>query len=753
MVGNMKMAAKSIIRLLIPYMIILIVPVAALLVSWSFITRGRIQAIIDEENSAIAAGVQRLDDKIQTITGLSELVSDNDNVSAYRINAKLGRGNDLFDCREVLNLLSSVSHNENIAQIFIFDAADGRIISSNTILSDPSLYFEYDYVAADSDPQTRLQALMESTWGHSYQNVGTVLINNKPVNVIEYQRAIPVHRHGELQLVICLDADSLFQDFLDIVGDGVEFAIYTSEGLLYGSENVRPYMEDAELSGTLCRTENGEDVYAAEFKLDNAAWTVQVFYSVGFLSDESWSMVKYLLWTVILPTFLCIGLCIGFTYGNYRRIVELLFLLRGEDVSRGDGGAEHPYVDYRLVRSYARQMAENNMAYRDQLRDVQKSSALDRLLRNSYHGEEEKGEALSRLKLSLTEGGRYVVLCIRMNEIAGEVNVIDMAGIRDGITDLLLNHIGTQMECIDQYRQELVYILGLEEEEDVNLLADNVISLLTVQMNYRYDLNLKIGMGNPVDALSQINLSYDQAREVIRYSESTGNLVRVYWQMEDLDEIFFYPVQTDDKIINYMMAGQAGDARAVIQDIYTENFKNNTRTLSSGAVDKVRRRITNTILSVADKQGIPISDYREKIVQEKNVLNYFTQIQETVDMITEQISARKNDSNSILASKVHEYAVKNYQDCDLTIKHIANHFHFHENYLSKVYKESYGENLSVAIERFRIEKAASLLRETDIKVSEVAAAVGYSSDSTFRRAFKKMTGVSPANYRNSHTEV
>jgi AraC-like DNA-binding protein len=37
-----------------------------------------------------------------------------------------------------------------------------------------------------------------------------------------------------------------------------------------------------------------------------------------------------------------------------------------------------------------------------------------------------------------------------------------------------------------------------------------------------------------------------------------------------------------------------------------------------------------------------------------------------------------------------------------------------------------------------------------MRIGEVAEAVGYSSDSSFRRAFKKISGISPVDYRNCH---
>ena len=48
-----------------------------------------------------------------------------------------------------------------------------------------------------------------------------------------------------------------------------------------------------------------------------------------------------------------------------------------------------------------------------------------------------------------------------------------------------------------------------------------------------------------------------------------------------------------------------------------------------------------------------------------------------------------------------------------------------------------------------LENAAGLLRESDRKLSDVAQAVGYDSDGAFHKAFKRILGVAPGEYRRS----
>jgi AraC-like DNA-binding protein len=69
------------------------------------------------------------------------------------------------------------------------------------------------------------------------------------------------------------------------------------------------------------------------------------------------------------------------------------------------------------------------------------------------------------------------------------------------------------------------------------------------------------------------------------------------------------------------------------------------------------------------------------------------------------------------------------------------------NYLSEKFKEAVGINFVRYVARARYEKAAALLGNGDLRVSEIAFAAGFQSLSQFNRVFKKFSGKSPSEYR------
>jgi len=84
---------------------------------------------------------------------------------------------------------------------------------------------------------------------------------------------------------------------------------------------------------------------------------------------------------------------------------------------------------------------------------------------------------------------------------------------------------------------------------------------------------------------------------------------------------------------------------------------------------------------------------------------------------------------------------------ELSLPQVAKAANTSANYLSEKFKEATGTNFVRYVARIRFEKAAKLLREADLRVSEIAFATGFQSLSQFNRVFKKLAGKSPTEYR------
>lgn len=86
---------------------------------------------------------------------------------------------------------------------------------------------------------------------------------------------------------------------------------------------------------------------------------------------------------------------------------------------------------------------------------------------------------------------------------------------------------------------------------------------------------------------------------------------------------------------------------------------------------------------------------------------------------------------------------------DLSLVRLAEQVRLNPSYLSRLYKQVTGSNLSDFIDNERIIRAKQLLENNNIKVNEVAKTVGYETPASFTRFFKKICGCSPQEYQDA----
>jgi len=89
----------------------------------------------------------------------------------------------------------------------------------------------------------------------------------------------------------------------------------------------------------------------------------------------------------------------------------------------------------------------------------------------------------------------------------------------------------------------------------------------------------------------------------------------------------------------------------------------------------------------------------------------------------------------------------------LDVPTLAAIAHLSVSQFGRVFKEVYGETPHRYLQRRRVERAMTLLRQTDRPVTDVAWDVGFASLGTFSRTFSNVVGCSPTEFRARHTPV
>nr|WP_233167352.1 response regulator [Paenibacillus roseus] len=112
------------------------------------------------------------------------------------------------------------------------------------------------------------------------------------------------------------------------------------------------------------------------------------------------------------------------------------------------------------------------------------------------------------------------------------------------------------------------------------------------------------------------------------------------------------------------------------------------------------------------------------------------------------VAGKETDRNAAVVQKITEFIQEHYGK-SLTVEKIAAHVYLSPNYVRSLFKEHTGETILNYITQLRMQKASELLKRPELKIHEIALAVGYENTSYFCSVFHKHMGCTPSEYRNS----
>lgn len=147
---------------------------------------------------------------------------------------------------------------------------------------------------------------------------------------------------------------------------------------------------------------------------------------------------------------------------------------------------------------------------------------------------------------------------------------------------------------------------------------------------------------------------------------------------------------------------------------------------------------------------------REKpVIIDKNQENT---IENTVEEAYEQkVIEDPSEEDRMVMKKVYEVVIKEkvFKDLDLTLDSLAKSMDINRNYLSKAINRTTGKNFNTYINEYRVKEAIKLLsseKSDIISIDAIAIEVGFNNRTSFYQSFKKITGLSPSDFRNNRVK-
>lgn len=266
-----------------------------------------------------------------------------------------------------------------------------------------------------------------------------------------------------------------------------------------------------------------------------------------------------------------------------------------------------------------------------------------------------------------------------------------------------------------------------------------------------FDITISIGIGNFHEGQNGVSTSYQEAQKALKLKLIRGYGSINIWNIDNNEKKqYYYPLQFENHIFNYLNAGQKNEISDEINKLITELKARND--LSCDNILQIfNQLIANTVkflveshLNSSDIFGDGFNIHHELSVMEtlddieKWIIDIYCRI---IDYCSEP----KLDSDMYI-QKILTYIHANYKR-DIDVNTLADHVGLSYSHVRKIFFDETGENIVNYINNHRIKEAKILLTETDMNIKDMATSLGYNNTQSFNRYFKKYEGITPSEYR------
>lgn len=363
---------------------------------------------------------------------------------------------------------------------------------------------------------------------------------------------------------------------------------------------------------------------------------------------------------------------------------------------------------------------------------------LNYILLNDNLSEMEIKKILDIIKIEPLQKESKLAVCLAYHETGKEIRDPDIYVHLKDYTQKYIQDNGLSVFCLLDIEKHLVLITN--EERALNELADSI------EKDLGYEV--VIGVSDEIKKVTNIRRAYINAYEALRYRVVPGHgNILFYSELCRLSDEFSVPEEDIRKVQHLVAINDIKKVEEILGDIFDQK---NIGKFNISYIDEVVEFIYRDIVQYY-MQYIPHkADEYANLESIENFSSVDEYVQELKRFIDEICTLFKAGANGRIGMDVIDTAIlyinENYHK-DLTMAMVANHVSLNYHYFSTLFNERTGISFVDYLKRIRVEKAKELLKTTNMKVQEVAVNVGYDNPKYFAKVFKKMTGVSPQEFR------
>ena len=294
-----------------------------------------------------------------------------------------------------------------------------------------------------------------------------------------------------------------------------------------------------------------------------------------------------------------------------------------------------------------------------------------------------------------------------------------------------------------------------ENERVINVKSIEICNYIIDWIYNRMDLKIIIGISNIFNKVNEVKNAYDEAEQALECRFFIDNKTIIHAKVLESKNVLneYLIMKKINLIYEYIRANDEEGIETQVNEIFQEIKKNET-----SDVNYIKNLLIDicmiTLRIMYEKSDYKSESYKgsanihSDINSCSNITNAFKYVNDFILQVFQSVNSKEKKSYSAVTNKVIDYLNQNYYR-KVSLNEVSQLVSLSPTHLSRVLKRDTGESYIDLFNNLKIAIAVKLLKETNLKVYEVANKVGIENYSYFYQLFKKITGISPTDYNKS----
>ncbi|MEK3701503.1 helix-turn-helix domain-containing protein [Paenibacillus sp. FSL R10-2199] len=754
-------------RFLISYLVILIIPSIGGYMSYH--TSISVTQSISIENSVtqLEKSQEILERRMAEVEGLTRQLAINQELNVLM--NEQGRETNVFGIwRAMRNVLTFGQTNDFLQDYYIYLANYDLVLTAGSSYRPDHYYEIYHY--KDLPLEEWKKEILDRTHRSEIKPLSAFVSKGTPTSVITYMQSLPLDSfNNSSPAVVVVNIDekiiaSLLSGLTERDGGWVHISDADGNTIVLQGQNdgyVDKLAADPFFDGDKVSQFYRDDLVITTRSGTNG-WVYQAGIPRSVLMENA-NKIKHMTW-LITAGALFLGLLAGLVlaYRNSMPINRLLAVMK-EQFGKEDSPERNEF-DF-LSGNIADMITKNKLLETELNRQLPlvRDAFLKRLIAGEFESREEIVSAAEQADIGLGEGTGYAgILQIKGYSGMDSVEILNELNAARLLLKQTFAELAGPLPMTDMGSDKIVILFFSStadggpagKEDGMERLMDQGVQRVFEE----YRISVQGGFGEYFSSVTEVSQSFEQARQALEYAVYTNRKgVMRHQEVQIENTTYYYPLETEQRLISTIRAGELAEAERIMEATFAQNL--GPRELSMEMKHQLIGEMKGTFLKLLDQKIFMESPLGESVKRQiididtsAPLERIQTEFLELTGELCGFITNKKKDAHTQIIKQMYQYTAEMYADTELTLYRVAEHVERPEKYISQLFKEVTGVNYSDHLIKVRMDEAAILLRESRYTVDEIAARVGYNSSHSFRRAFKRLTGISPSTYRQSHGE-